>query len=42
MSLGRSTGTRMSRRLAWALTIEGVVYVVALYEGLTYALRVTR
>jgi hypothetical protein len=42
MSLGRSTGTRMSRRLAWALTIEGVVWSVALWEGLTYALRVTR
>lgn len=40
--LGRSTGTRMSRGFAWRLTIEGVVLAVALWEGLTYALRVTR
>lgn len=32
----------MSRRLGWALVIEGVVWLVAIWEGLTYALRVTR
>jgi hypothetical protein len=31
----------MSRGLAWALTIEGVVWSVAVYQGLTYALRAT-
>jgi hypothetical protein len=38
----RTTGDRMSQGLGWALTIEGTVYSVALWEGLTYALRVTR
>jgi hypothetical protein len=31
----------MSRRLGWALTVEGVVWSVAVWAGLTYALRVT-
>jgi hypothetical protein len=41
-SLGRSTGTRMSRAMACALTVEGIVWSVALWWGLNYALRVTR
>lgn len=32
----------MSRALAWSLTVEGVVWSIALWWGLTYALRVTR
>jgi hypothetical protein len=39
---GRSSEVRVSRGLGWALTIEGVIYAVALGWGLTYALRVTR
>lgn len=39
---GRSTGVRMSWGLGWALTVEDTVYAAALWEGLTYALRMTR
>lgn len=28
----------MSRALAWSLTVEGVIWSVLVYEGLTWAL----
>jgi len=38
VSLGRSTGTRPSRRFAWQLTIEGIVGSAAVYWFLTHGL----
>lgn len=32
----------MSRRLGWTLAVEDAVWSVAVWSGLTYALRVTR